>query len=785
MFIVQAAPQPAPARAGSRLTIEQLIDIRHPSNPVWSPDGQHVAFLSERAGIANMFVADVSASSSTPVSARALTRYADGQGAGFFWSADSRRVYFPRQGDLWHVALDGGDPVAVWSTPQAESSITLSPDGTRVAFVRPLAGPAPGAPAPAAPGRGGRGGRPSTLREPQGRPEQSRGATGSGRAPAGGGDLIVRTLADGRESRVLRAYNHMIGGVSWSPDGQSLVFSDAPRTIRHEQTPQYSGSKIIYTISENVPGETSVVPAAGGTPRPLGAGGGFGGRRWIDARHFVVDRTSADFKRRTMSLVDIGGGEPKVLHEDVEEKFWSITGDAGGGAQPSPDGKWIAFLSDRDGWDHIYVMPAPGNRSASLLGERNTSSEPIQITKGKFEAWRPTWSPDSTRIAFDANEPDHYGDRHLYVATIGSDPARATIAAITSGRGTDIAPQWSPDSTRLVFQHTDPHNSADLFVVDVRRAGLPPSREASADRRRLVGGGSGSPTTPVRLSDSMPAAMDRSAFVEPEMVSYAGPDGQKVPAWLLVPKGLDRTKKHPAIVWIHGDGVNQGYDGWHVQRNYAVYYSFHQYLLQKGYVVIMPDYRGSIGYGKAWREGVYMDVGGKDAKDAWMVTNYLKTLPYVDMERVGVWGLSYGGFFTLIAVTDQPKLFRAAVDVAGVADYAMYYEDPYHGGWTASRIGTPEQNPKVYENASPLSHVDRLERPLLVLHGTSDVNVPYLHSVRLIDELLKKGKSDLVSFMTYPGEFHYFTREHVLRDAWHRVEDFFDANLKAGAVPSH
>ena len=729
MLIVQAAPQPAPAPAGGRLTIEQLIDIRHPSNPVWSPDGQHVAFLSERAGIANMLVADVSSSSSTPDGARALTRYADGQGAGFFWSADSQRVYFPRQGDLWQVALSGGDPVAVWSTPQAESSITVSPDGARVAFVRPLAEPTPGAPAPAAPGRGGR-------------PSTGSGQAGGGRS--GGADLIVRSLADGRESRVLRADNHMIGGLSWSPDGQSLVFSDAPRTIRHEQTPQYSGSKIIYTVSEIVPGETSVVPAAGGAPTPLRAGGGFGGRRWIDARHFVVDRTSADFKRRTTSLVDIAGGEPKVLHEDVEEKFWSITGDANAGSQPSPDGKWIAFLSDHDGWDHLYVMPAAGGTA-------------IQITKGKFEAWRPTWSPDSTRIAFDANEPDHYGDRHLYVATIGADPARASIAAITSGRGTDVAPQWSPDGTRLVFQHTDPHNSADLWVADAK-----PSAKAA------------------RLSNSMPAAMDRSAFVEPEMVSYAGPDGQKVPAWLFVPKGLDRTKKHPAIVWIHGDGVNQGYDGWHVQRNYAVYYSFHQYLLQKGYVVIMPDYRGSIGYGKAWREGVYMDVGGKDAKDAWMVTNYLRTLPYVDMDRVGVWGLSYGGFFTLIAVTDQPKLFRAAVDVAGVADYAMYYEDPYHGGWTASRIGTPEQNPKVYENASPLSHVDRLERPLLVLHGTSDVNVPYLHSVRLIDELLKKGKSDLVSFMTYPGEFHYFTREHVLRDAWHRVEDFFDANLKAG-----
>jgi dipeptidyl aminopeptidase/acylaminoacyl peptidase len=720
VLIVRAAPNQAPSRSAAALTIEQLIDIRHPSNAVWSPDGRHVAFSSERAGIANIFVADITAPSSGSAAARALTRYADGQGGGFFWSADSGRVYFVRGGDLWQAALSGGEPSAVWSTPQTESAVMPSPDGTRVAFVRSAATTSS---MPAAGGRGGRG------------------------AGASGGDLMIRTLADGHESLVLRGESHAIAGPSWSPDGKSIVFSDNNRTIRHEQTPAYSGAKIIYTITENVAGETNVVNVDGSGLRALGAGGGFGGRRWVDAKHFLVERTSPDFKRRTTSLVDVAGSEPKVLHEEVAEKFWSITGDAG--AQPSPDGKWIAFLSDRDGWDHVYVMPAAGGA-------------PVQVTKGQFEVRAPQWSPDSTRIAFDANEPDHYGDRHLYVATIGADPAHATIAAVTSGRGTDIAPQWSPDGSRLAYQHTDPHNSADLWVAEAKPA-----------------------AKPARLSDSMPAAMDRSSFVEPESVSYAGPDGQKVPAWLFVPKGLDRTKKHPAIVWIHGDGVNQGYDGWHVQRNYAVYYSFHQYLLQKGYVVIMPDYRGSIGYGKAWREGVYMDVGGKDAKDAWMVTNYLKTLPYVDMDRVGVWGLSYGGFFTLIAVTDQPKLFRAAVDVAGVADYAMYYEDPYHGGWTASRIGTPQQNPKVYENASPLSHMDRLERPLLVLHGTSDVNVPYLHSVRLIDELLKKGKGDLVSFMTYPGEFHYFTREHVLRDAWHRVEDFFDANLKAGTVASH
>jgi len=655
-FSVMAAPGNP-----SGLTIDQLIDIKHPSNPAWSADGRQVTFTWDRAGVSARYISDL----------------------------DGRP---PRE--LPGPSPSGGRGRG--NNTRADMDAVASPDGKLAAFVRSANG---------------------SISE-----------------------LWIRTAADGRESK-LASESSRISGIGWSPDSTLVLYTAGGGPIRHEQTPPYSGTKIIYTITENAQGQARAVPASGGTPVTLPAGG-FGARRWLDARHFIFERTSADFKTRTTYVADVAGGEPRMLYEDVEPKFWSMTGDAGGNAQPSPDGKWIVFGSDRDGWDHIYVMPAAGGAA-------------VQITKGQFEAWRPQWSPDSTRIAFDANELNRYGNRHLYVATINGNPSKATIAAITSGSGTNIAPIWSPDGKRLLYQHTDPRNSADLFVVDAAPG-----------------------AKPLRVSDSMPASMDRSLFVEPEMVRYAGPDGQQVPAWLFVPKNLDRSKKHPAVVWIHGDGVNQNYDGWHVQRNYAVYYSFHQYLLQKGYVVIAPDYRGSIGYGREWRTGVHMDVGGNDAKDAWMVTNYLKTLPYVDMERVGVWGLSYGGFFTLIAVTDQPKLFRAGVDVAGVVDYEMYYDDPYHGGWTASRIGTPQQHPEVYAKASPLSHVDRLERPLLVLHGTSDVNVPYLHSVRLIDELLKKGKGDLVSFMTYPGEFHYFTREHVLRDAWRRVDEFFAANLR-------
>ncbi len=699
MFAASAAAQNS--TKSSKLTIEQLIEIKHPSNPVWSPDGKQVVFTWDRAGVGNLYVANADGHGQP----QALTSFPEGQVEGAFWNEDGDTVYFPHDGDLWQVPVSVGTPKPVWSKQDRGTDIVPSPDSRRVAFVR-------------------------------GNPTPSEGNQR-------GSDLIIRWLSDGTESTV--AHDDVsIRGIVWSPDGASVAYTGGSKIVHHDESPAYSGAKIIYRVSEYVRGQMYALRLAGGKPIAISKPGEYGGLAWIDPTHLVFDGESEDFKKYFIYLADASSGSTRAIHEIDEEKFWSIPdwGEAGAQPWPSPNGKWIAFLSDQDGWDHIYVMAASGG-------------DAVQITKGHFEAWRPAWSHDSTRIAFDANLEDHPGDRAIGIASIGDDPARATITYITTGPGTNIEPHWSEGDGRLVYQHTDTRNSADFFTI-----------------------GTNTGAQPVRLTDSMPAGIDRSRFIEPQFVHYLGPDGQQVPGWLFVPKNLDRTKKHPAIIWIHGDGVNQNYDGWHVQRNYAVYYSFHQYLLQQGYVVFAPDYRGSIGYGRDWRNGVYMDVGGKDAKDAWMSANYLKTLPYVDSDRIGVWGLSYGGFFTLIAMTDQPKLFRAGVDVAGVVDYVMYYSDPYHGDWTASRIGTPQQNPQVYANASPISHIDRLERPLLVLHGTSDVNVPYLESVWLIDEALKKGKGELLSYMMYPGEFHYFTRAHVLLDAWHRVDDFFAFHLQ-------
>lgn len=698
------------------LTIDKLMDIKHPSAPVWSPDSKRVAFLWDRAGVTDLYIVGADAAAK-PVAVTA-NHAGDPAPGGVTWSADGAWLFFNQRGETMQVAAAGG---------AAQPATQPRPAGTGQGAGRRGGGP------------GGAGSAASHDGRRQAFTTGSAAATEIHvRNTDGSGDVTVATVVG------------PVAGLTWTRGDERLTFTTGGgrgQQVFHDATPAYSGAKIIYRATENTPGAPAdnwiVAPEANSTPTKFTMGGGRGGNRWLDGTHLVVDRTSPDFKRRTISVVDATTNQATVIQEDIKEKFWSVTGDARAGAEISPDGRWISFLSDRDGWDQLYVIAASGDSA-------------IQVTRGKFETWRPAWSPDGTRIAFDQNDEADHGRRHIGVATMNGDASKVSVRLLTTGRGADIAPMWSPDGTKILYQHTDPWNSADLYVIDADAPGA----------------------KPVRLTDSMPASIDKSQLVAPKLVHYKGPDGQDVPAYLFVPKDMNPAVKHPAIVWVHGDGVNQNYDGWHVQRNYAVYYSIHQYFLQHGYVVLAPDYRGSIGYGSAWREAVYMDVGGKDFRDAGMANTYLKTLPYVNDKKIGIWGLSYGGFFTLLAVTEMPTAYAAAVDVAGVSDYALYYEDPYHGTWTTSRIGTPSEHPEVYAQASPVSHIDKLQTPLLVLHGTADVNVPYLHSVKLLDEALKHGKGDLVSFMAYPGEFHYFTREHVLRDAWSRVERFWDAHLK-------
>ncbi len=671
---------------GGLLTIEALLAIKHPSRATWAPAGDRLAFVWDRGGVQNIWVARLSGQDAA--APEAITTFDEGLIDWLAWRRPTNTLLFARAGRLWQVVPDPGrTPEPLSTSEHAEGGFALAPDGARVALVRD-------------------------------------------------GDVWVRDLASGSEVRLTRTAVQEAGPV-WSPDGAHIAFTAAPGTRRDEST-AFAGAKIVFTRVDREPSDVAIVSASGGAVTPVGAGeGAESAPRWIDARRLVLQRVGLDYKSREILVGDLTG-RAQPVHRDVDDKLWSIVNPD---PIPSPDGRWIAFLSDRDGWDHVYVVSSSGGQVT-------------QLTRGAFEAARIAWSPDGQRVAFDTNEGDHPGSRHLALADLRTGPDPARVSTITSGRGTDTEPLWSPEGRLLAYQHTSPRESADLFVFD----------PASGNATR-------------RVTTSLPREVDGSRLVEPRFVRYPSRDGQQVPAYLFAAETLDRSRRHPAIVWIHGDGVTQNYDGWHVRRDYAVYYSFHQYLAQQGYVVLAVDYRGSIGYGKAWRQGHYRDLGGKDYEDVAAGVDYLKTLGFVDTSRVGVWGLSYGGFLTLQALTVTPDLFRCGIDVAGVVDWRDWYRDP-DGAWIKSRLGSPDQNAELYRRTAPIERLDRLRRPLMVLHGTADVNVPFLESVRLIDVATRLGKS--VEFMMYPGEFHYFQREHVLRDAWHRAERFFDRHLGTG-----
>ena len=536
----------------------------------------------------------------------------------------------------------------------------------------------------------------------------------------------------------------------WSPNGDWIAYAvSMVETL--DAAPEISGTKLVFRSVRNSPSDLRATAVnAPGTWRNVGAGPDFeSAPRWLDPFRLVFQRLSADLRSRSVMLYDVRTRALTTLASGTDPKWWSLQY-LGAEPQPSPDGSRVAFIDDSSGWDQLRVVSVADGSERALTGSHE-------------EARRFAWSPDGRLLAWDSN-PDHPGKRTLFVADV-SNLAEAAPRALTSGPGTNTQSAtrsgfhvstefggFSPDGRQIVFQRTGPRAPADLWVA-----------------------GTGGGAAPVRLTQSLPAEVDPAMLTEGEFVRYSVRGGGETFGWLYAPDSLDRSRRHPAIVWVHGDGIAQNYDGWHVRRDYGVYHSFHQYLLQQGYVVLMPDYRGSIGYGRDWRHESHREVGGVDYQDVASAGEYLAALDFVDPGRIGIWGLSYGGFMTLQALTLDPTLFAAGVNVAGVGDFALWYDDP-GGPWVRARMGTPAENPEVYELGAPANRVEAIERPLLMLHGTSDVNVPYFEAINLADRLLRAGKD--FEFVTYPGEFHYFHREHVLRDAWLRVERFFGEHLR-------
>jgi dipeptidyl aminopeptidase/acylaminoacyl peptidase len=235
--------------------------------------------------------------------------------------------------------------------------------------------------------------------------------------------------------------------------------------------------------------------------------------------------------------------------------------------------------------------------------------------------------------------------------------------------------------------------------------------------------------------------------------------------------GARRDPRHPAVLFIHGAGYLQ-YALKYWSGNYYREHMFNHFLAARGYVVLAPDYRASSGYGRDWRTGIYEHMGGKDLDDTVDGAKFLVATEGVDAKRIGLYGGSYGGFMTLMALFTTPDVFAAGAALRPVTDWAHY-----NHGYTAPILGLPQTNLDAYKRSSPIYFAEGLKNQLLICHGMVDTNVFYQDTVRLMQRLIELRKESW-SVAPYPVEDHSFTEETSWADEYKRIFRLFEQYLK-------
>jgi dipeptidyl aminopeptidase/acylaminoacyl peptidase len=258
------------------------------------------------------------------------------------------------------------------------------------------------------------------------------------------------------------------------------------------------------------------------------------------------------------------------------------------------------------------------------------------------------------------------------------------------------------------------------------------------------------------------------SWIVPPIEHIPARDGTRVPARIYKPKAWKGGG--PAVVFVHGAGYLQNVHAW--WSSYSREYMFHHLLMERGYFVIDIDYRASAGYGRHWRTAIYRHMGGKDLDDQVDAARWLVSEQGVDPKRIGIYGGSYGGFITLMALFTQPDVFAAGAALRPVTDWAHY-----NHGYTGSILNMPQGDLDAYRKSSPIYHAAGLKGALLICHGMVDVNVHFQDSVRLAQRLIELRKENW-ELAVYPVENHAFTEDTSWADEYRRILKLFEERLR-------
>ncbi|MHB1312572.1 MAG: prolyl oligopeptidase family serine peptidase [Gemmatimonadaceae bacterium] len=454
---------------------------------------------------------------------------------------------------------------------------------------------------------------------------------------------------------------------------------------------------------------------------------------WNDAgTAALIVGSSSNFKVRQLSTVDAATGAVKAI-DVMRDSAWVGGPCSFGCAGFYDDDRRIYFADESSGWAQLYSTAADGSDRKAL-------------TTGAFEIYDVALSSDRRSFFFHSSEVSAF-DRDFYRMPI----AGGARQKLTTGPGGHAA-VLSPDEKSMADVQSTTTRSPDLFLAGVCPAAAM-CKMAPASQ----------------LTVSQTAAWRAFPWIDPAIVMIPASDGVQVPAHIYKPQDIGATPNGAAVIFVHGAGYlhNVG----HFWSEYPREFMFNNYLASKGYVVLDIDYRASAGYGRDWRTAIYRFMGGRDLQDQVDGSAYLAKQFGIDPERVGMYGGSYGGFMTLMALFTAPRSFGAGAALRSVTDWAHY-----NHGYTGSILNLPQDDTLAYHRSSPIFHADGLEDPLLMMHGMVDTNVNFQDIVRLTERLIELGKTGW-DLAVYPVESHGFVRPASWTDEYRRIFDLFERTI--------
>lgn len=450
------------------------------------------------------------------------------------------------------------------------------------------------------------------------------------------------------------------------------------------------------------------------------------GPYWSPAgKYALLDIRSQDNKDRWLMLWDTATQQLDLVDRQRDEAWIGGPGMFGS----------IGWIDDLTGW---YQSEATGYSHLYLFN--GSTRQKKALTSGKYEILRTQLSKDKKHFYITTNEV-HPGEQHFYRLDI----ATGKKQQLTTQTGSNQV-SLSPDEKYLAILYSYSNKPWELFLQENKPG-----------------------TRPQQVTHHATTEEFRSyPWRDPELISFKARDGAEVYARLYKPANPHPAK--PAVIFVHGAGYLQNAHKW--WSNYFREFMFHNMLADNGYYVLDIDYRGSAGYGRDWRTGIYRHMGGKDLSDHVDAAGYLVKEFGVDSTRIGIYGGSYGGFITLMAMFTEPGIFAAGAALRPVTDWANY-NHPY----TSNILNEPFNDSIAYRRSSPLYFAEGLKGDLLICHGMVDVNVHYQDAVKLTQRLIELGK-DNWELASYPMEDHGFVEPSSWTDEYKRIYKLFERTLK-------